>query len=186
MKKAFIAVVSIIFAAGMIAGYASLAEAATPHGGYANDTNECRKCHVTHNGQGPGLIVQPSTNSLCYLCHDAGGQSQYDVASRFGSTPPYAASHHPVPEGSQKCTDCHNPHDGGKDANGNNIHWPGLLESKADQTVHGGNQFCFTCHKDAQGGIRPVNPTTYPVAGTGHNNAAFTVAMITTVRLIHG
>jgi len=146
-----------------------------PHGSYLDDTNECAQCHDTHTAEGRGLLTQPSVTSLCYLCHDAGGQSLYDVAGQFGAAAPYAASRHPVPDGSQKCTDCHNPHDGGKDANGTEIHWPRLLQSSADPAVHGGNEFCFTCHQTSQNGIAAINPVTFPADGTGHNNSGYTV-----------
>jgi len=182
-KKTLISLVSVVIALGVL-GYLTLPASAevaqgNPHGSYLNDTNECAQCHITHNAQGPALLSQPTVNSLCYLCHDAGGQSQYDVSSQFGTTAPYAASYHPVPEGAQKCTDCHNPHDGGKDAAGNDIHWPRLLQSKADPAVHGGNSFCFSCHQNAQGTVRALDPSAYPADGTGHNDSSFTINGVT-------
>ncbi|PKM80986.1 MAG: hypothetical protein CVU89_11615 [Firmicutes bacterium HGW-Firmicutes-14] len=176
MKRTALVSASIILAAAIIlfgAVYVSAAQG--PHGSYDENTNDCANCHITHNGQGAGLIMQPSVNSLCYLCHDAGGQSRYDVAGEFGTAEPYAASNHGVPQGTLKCTDCHNPHDGGKDADGVDIHWPKLLQSSADESIHEGNDFCFSCHKTSQNGLMPIDPTKYPVSGTGHNNAAFTV-----------
>lgn len=147
----------------------------SPHGSYLDDTNQCVKCHTTHNGKGVSLITQQTVTGLCYLCHDAAGQSKFDVASQFGKTTPFAESRHPVPDGNQQCTDCHNPHDGGKDSQGNNIHWPRLLQNKVDKNIHSGNQFCLNCHQTAQGNTKPVGATTFPVDGTGHNNSSFTI-----------
>ena len=157
-----------------------------PHGKYLNDTNQCANCHQTHNGQGAGLINEPNQTQLCYLCHDAGGQSKYDVADQFGITAPFAASHHKIPEGTQQCTDCHNPHDGGQDAGGNSIHWTRLLQSSADSTSHGGNQFCFSCHQNDQGSTKPINPMTYPAEGTGHNTASFVINGVTPFNPLSG
>lgn len=150
-----------------------------PHGNYVNDTDQCSKCHVTHNAQGISLINQPTQTQACYLCHDAGGQSQYDVADQFGKTAPYAASHHKIPEGTQQCSDCHNPHDGGRDGQGNSIHWPRLLQSSASPSTHSGNDFCFSCHQNAQGNTKAINFTTFPSAGVGHNNSAFIINGVT-------
>lgn len=149
--------------------------AQNPHGNYMVNTNQCANCHVTHNAQGPDLLNQPTETQTCYLCHDAGGQSKYDVADQFGKTAPYAASHHNVPEGTMQCSDCHNPHDDSASIQGDNVHWPRLLQSAADQAANGGNRFCLSCHKTAQGSIPAINPDTYPAAGVGHNNANFTI-----------
>lgn len=148
---------------------------ANPHGRYLSDTNQCSVCHITHNAQGTGLLKRQTQTELCYLCHDAGGQSRYDVADQFGQTEPYAASHHNIPEGAQQCSDCHNPHDGGQDSDGNDIHWPRLLQSRADKTVNGGNGFCFSCHQTAQGNTRALDSALYPPDGTGHNNSSFRI-----------
>lgn len=150
-------------------------ETENPHGRYLSNTNQCAQCHVTHNSPGPNLISQPNQTQLCLLCHDAGGQSKYDVADEFGKADAVSASHHKIPEGAQQCSDCHNPHDGGQDASGNDIHWTRLLQSRADSNVHGGNQFCFSCHKEAIGNSKAINPDTYPSDGVGHNNASFVI-----------
>lgn len=147
----------------------------SPHGSYLDDTNQCVKCHTTHNGKGVSLITEQTVTNLCYLCHDAAGQSKFDVATQFGKTAPFAASRHPVPDGGQQCTDCHNPHDGGKDGLGNNIHWPRLLQNKVDKNIHSGNQFCLNCHQTAQGSTTPVNAATFPADGTAHNNSSYTI-----------
>lgn len=146
-----------------------------PHGRYLSDTNQCSNCHATHDGKGQGLINQQDQKELCYLCHDAGGQSQFDVADQFGTDAPYAVSHHKVPEGTMQCSDCHNPHDGGKDINGNEIHWTRLLSSSADPSSHGGNQFCLSCHQTTQGDTKAINSATYPADGVGHNNSSFII-----------
>ncbi len=150
----------------------SAATVRTPHGSYLDDTNECSKCHITHDGQGPGLISVESVNSLCYLCHDAGGQSRYDIAGQFEIN---STSYHNIPGETQRCTDCHNPHDGGQDADGNFIHWPRLLQSSADPNANGGNRFCFSCHQTAPDGLRAISPDTYPAYGEGHNDPDFTI-----------
>ncbi len=147
----------------------------SPHGSYLDATDQCAKCHTTHNGQGVSLITQQTVSKLCYLCHDAAGQSNFDVASQFGKSTPFATSRHPVPDGGQQCTDCHNPHDGGKDVSGASIHWPRLLQNKVDKNIHSGNQFCLDCHQTAQGGTRPINAASFPADGTGHNNSSYTI-----------
>ncbi|MCL4439238.1 MAG: Ig-like domain-containing protein [Firmicutes bacterium] len=157
-----------------------------PHGSYVNDTNQCAKCHLTHNGQGISLINKPTQTQACYLCHDAGGQSQYDVADQFGKTAPYASSHHKVPEGTQACSDCHNPHDGGKDSQGSSVHWPRLLQSSASPTTNGGNQFCFSCHQSARGTTGAINSATYPAVGVGHNKSTYTVNGVTPFNPVSG
>lgn len=162
------------------ASFTGSALAATnPHGRYVSDTNQCANCHITHNAMGVGLLSQPTQTQLCYLCHDAAGQSRYDVADQFGQTSPYATSHHKVPESAQQCSDCHNPHDGGKDAEGGDVHWPRLLQSSADSTSNGGNQFCFSCHQTAQGTTGSLSPALYPADGAGHNNASFIINGVT-------
>ena len=150
-----------------------------PHGSYLDNTNQCSNCHVTHNAQGPGLLNMPSQTEACYLCHDAGGQSQYDVAGEFGKTAPYANSHHGIPEGTQQCSDCHDPHDGRQDEQSRSVHWPRLLQSSASLNTHSGNDFCFSCHKDPQGDTKIIDPSTYPAAGVGHNDTDFTINGIT-------
>ncbi len=146
-----------------------------PHGRYLSDTNKCSQCHATHTAAGERLINQQDQTQMCYLCHDAGGQSQYDIAGQFGLEAPYAVSHHKVPEGTMQCSDCHNPHDGGKDINGNDIHWARLLQSSADRNIHGGNEFCFSCHKDIQGNLKALDPNVYPLNGTGHNDSSYII-----------
>lgn len=57
----------------------------------------CSDCHRIHAG--PDLIVRPrETFEMCYKCHDK-------VRAEFS-----LSSHHPVPEQSITCTDCHNSH----------------------------------------------------------------------------
>lgn len=146
-----------------------------PHGRYMSDTNQCSNCHTTHSAKGKGLINQQDQSQLCYLCHDAGGQSEFDVAAQFGKTAPYAVSHHKVPEGTQLCSDCHNPHDAGQDASGNEVHWPRLLQSSADSNVNGSNKFCFSCHQNSMGSTKAIDPSNYAADGTGHNNSSFII-----------
>ncbi len=183
LKRFFALAASVLLTGAMVVFYCYLpamgADDNNPHGNYTDNTNACASCHVTHNGQAPGLLNRPSQTESCYLCHDAGGQSQYDVAGQFGVNGDFANSHHQIPEGTQQCTDCHNPHDGGRDEQGQPVHWPRLLQSKAAPDVHGGNEFCFSCHKDPQGATRRVDPSTYPAVGVGHNNPDFAINGVT-------
>lgn len=146
-----------------------------PHGKYLDDTNQCGYCHVTHNSPGASLIRQPTEAELCYLCHDAGGQSEYDVASEFKAAEAPTGSHHNVADSSQQCSDCHNPHGTSQDEEGNTIVLTKLLQSSAETDVNGGNEFCFSCHKEAAGDIPAINPETYPADGVGHNDASFVI-----------
>ncbi|HWJ02723.1 MAG TPA: cytochrome c3 family protein, partial [Verrucomicrobiae bacterium] len=138
-----------------------------PHGNYSTNTAMCSQCHTSHESQGGGLVKTADATSACYLCHDAGGQSSYNVASEFGKVSPFNTSHHPVPEGNQKCTDCHNPH--------NNS----AADIRLLQTGNGaasGNNFCWSCH--GTGSTLPApngdHQTNYPALGTGHNNNTWT------------
>jgi predicted CXXCH cytochrome family protein len=134
-----------------------------PHGSYGTNTAMCSQCHDSHKAQGTNLIAQTDITTTCYLCHDAGGQSTYNVASEFGTVSPYNTSHHKVPEGTQACNDCHNPHN---NASTNNR----LLQTSTGKT--GGNDFCWSCH--GPGSALPVpngdHQTNYPSLGSGHNN----------------
>jgi predicted CXXCH cytochrome family protein len=135
-----------------------------PHGGYGTNTAMCAQCHNSHDSQGSNLLANADTTSTCYLCHDAGGQSSYNVATEFNGI-----SHHKVPEGTQICTDCHNPHN---DAT-TNIR---LLQTNTGKT--GGNDFCWTCH--GTGSVLPApngdHQANYPALGSGHNNNTWTAS----------
>lgn len=50
----------------------------SPHGHYGLNTGLCALCHVTHASKGAKLLAQPSSSSLCTICHD-GTQSKYNV-----------------------------------------------------------------------------------------------------------
>ncbi len=39
------------------------------HANYANDTNMCKYCHITHNAPRPKLLRGTSTSDLCFTCH---------------------------------------------------------------------------------------------------------------------
>jgi len=155
----------VFFYIGLMLSIPDQAHAINPHGTYLRNTELCAYCHVTHAAPGAKLLLRPTVTLLCYVCHDAGGQSIYNVAGDFGTVAPYAKSHHKVPEGTQQCIDCHNPH-------GN---WPRLLQLKADTTIKSGNQFCLKCHETAQGAKKPIIPGDYPAAGTGHNQDTFQI-----------
>ncbi|MDA8234008.1 MAG: cytochrome c3 family protein [Clostridia bacterium] len=161
---------SVIFLYCLMAAWPAAAElTVNPHGTYLRNTDLCASCHITHVAPGTNLIQRSTVTLLCYVCHDAGGQSRYNVAAEFGSGPPYQTSHHKIPEGTQTCTDCHNPH-------GN---WPRLLELKTDTAIKNGNQFCLNCHQIAQGTKEAIIPTNYPATGIGHNKDTFQINGVT-------
>ncbi|MHB1125392.1 MAG: cytochrome c3 family protein [Bacillota bacterium] len=132
----------------------------SPHGSYANNSFSCNRCHDTHKALGP-TILGDQLAQVCYRCHGAAGSSTFNIEDEYGRT----GSTHPDPGGS--CSSCHDAHDGGKDAQGNPVHLPRLLEITVAGAVNyqgGGNDFCFTCHQNLQ--------SNFPAAGTGHNSSS--------------
>lgn len=115
-----------------------------PHGGYAQNSAWCGTCHVVHSGQAEKLMTKAEQSLVCYICHDDSGLSVYDVKKEFGSVDPVGAntSHHPVPEDTQKCVTCHNPHAEYGSTN------PMLLQTTdVNSSVYKtGNDVCWTCH----------------------------------------
>lgn len=50
------------------------------HANYADDTNQCKLCHITHTAEGKSLMAQSSIKELCYTCHGgAATGSRYNV-----------------------------------------------------------------------------------------------------------
>jgi predicted CXXCH cytochrome family protein len=122
------------------------------HSGHAGVAVGCQTCHATHlveavrpstAGTPPTplaavyavprqdanrrwlaeSLLKESQPSLCYSCH---------ASQRAQFAQPF---HHRVPEGSMKCTDCHNVHDGGTRAALNAPGW----------------ETCTGCHVDKHG-----------------------------------
>lgn len=90
----------------------------------------CSDCHNVHGKDTRATVayyrttVFPLEQEACNACH-------LQVRTQFNKI-----SHHPVPEGKMKCSDCHNPH--------------GTLNHamiKADSIT----QLCTTCHADKRG-----------------------------------
>lgn len=90
----------------------------------------CSDCHNVHGKSNRAEVAYYRTTGFeleqeaCEVCH-------LQVRNQFNKI-----SHHPVPEGKMKCSDCHNPH--------------GTLNHamiKADSV----NQLCLTCHADKRG-----------------------------------
>ena len=141
-------------------------EKLNPHGNYVSDTNMCAQCHQAHGGKDK-YNLKEKVKDVCYLCHDAGGQSSYYVKGEMT----LSASHHPVdlaspgePADSLSCSDCHNPH----------LDWetvPRLLTTRNNAQT--GNDVCFTCH-GATASTSQNKQTNFPTPGIGHNNINFT------------
>lgn len=136
---------------------------ANPHGDYSLSTELCAACHITHSADGADLLQAESRKLLCYNCHDGTGSS-YNIRSAFGETvlgSSNLVSHHPVPEGTQQCTDCHNPHLTPQDK-------PRLLSIGPSQ-LSSGNQTCGYCH--GEGSSNPGGNILTPITGTPHDVA---------------
>ena len=118
-----------------------------PHGGYTTGTPVCAKCHSGHTSFTFSLLSSLTQRQACYNCHD-GSNSIYNVKEEFGESVVGASvysSYHPVPTGTQLCTDCHDPH-----FNPETI--PRVL-SAGDSKESSGNAVCGECH----GADSPVN-----------------------------
>ncbi len=85
----------------------------------------CIACHSPHQAKRAEFLLRDATPALCYSCH---GEIKSDFAMPF---------HHKVPEGSMKCTDCHNQHGG--------------FNPKQMRAATGTDLICFKCHSDKQG-----------------------------------
>jgi DmsE family decaheme c-type cytochrome len=85
----------------------------------------CISCHSVHAPQSEQALLKLPQPALCFTCHT-------DVKGAFNM--PF---HHPVLEGTVKCSDCHDVHG---TFQGNQ------LRSTADQNV-----VCVKCHTDVRG-----------------------------------
>ena len=112
------------------------------HGNFTAATTSCYVCHRDHAAPGSELIREVDQKNLCYGCHNTGALSTTtQVFREFETTP--ANSRHGVPDGTMKCSDCHDPHGTNNAKN--------LLLQINDRPVNGNNNsLCFACHQDAQ------------------------------------
>ncbi|MBB6143849.1 DmsE family decaheme c-type cytochrome [Silvibacterium bohemicum] len=85
----------------------------------------CLSCHSIHGVENEASLLKVSQPTLCYTCHT-------DVKGAFAM--PF---HHPVDEGTVKCSDCHDVH--GTFGRNN-------LKSTVDQ-----NRICTKCHVETRG-----------------------------------
>lgn len=92
---------------------------------WRNDVG-CTDCHSPHSEHSGSLrMLSAQQPTLCLKCHI---EKKAEFAKPF---------HHRVPEGSMKCSDCHNPHGG--------------FELKQVRLATGGDAPCLKCHTDKQG-----------------------------------
>lgn len=81
--------------------------------------------HQDRNTQRPEAMLRQSEPQLCMSCHN-------ETKSQFNK--PF---HHRVPEGTMKCSDCHNAHGG--------------FETKQTKLANGADAGCIKCHSNKQG-----------------------------------
>ncbi|HEU4389610.1 MAG TPA: cytochrome c3 family protein, partial [Blastocatellia bacterium] len=102
----------------------------SPHGAVPSKTDPGSMTLIsTASAQNPDSstlkLVKASQPQLCLKCHA-------EMKAQFSQ--PF---HHKVPEGTMKCSDCHNPHGG--------------FELKQTRLATGADATCLKCHKDKQG-----------------------------------
>ena len=51
-----------------------------------SNTNLCKTCHITHNGETTKLLNQPTASAVCLTCHEALTNSKYDVINGYTKT----------------------------------------------------------------------------------------------------
>ena len=131
----------------LTAGFGAAAEpAVNPHGNY--DINSlCHNCHSTHGSTGAYLLTWSTQRETCYSCHD-GHNASPNIRGEFGeetigsSVYSDTGSLHPVPAGTQKCTNCHDPHLANEKSAGGTA---GLL-AVGEDAYSSGNSVCGACH----------------------------------------
>lgn len=117
-------------------------------GKHALNDVPCSSCHSIHGTyRGPSInyyqtTFRPNEADICGTCHQ-------DIRSQT-----LKPSHHPIPEGKVKCSDCHNPH--------------GAISHVMlrNATV---NDQCLSCHTDKRGPFVFSHPPVEENCVTCHN-----------------
>ena len=114
----------------------------------------CTACHKIHVNEDK-VRTRLGEVQVCYTCHKE---------QRVQMSKP---SHHPVPEGKMKCSDCHNVHGS-----------IGPKLAKRDST----NDTCFTCHAEKRGPFVHQHEPVVEDCSNCHNPHGSTVAAMLTTR----
>jgi DmsE family decaheme c-type cytochrome len=136
-------------------------------------TGVCMTCHQGNRNLAFWTSGKHQLNEVsCSNCHSIHGRSLAPTVNKFVTTflpnqadicaschqPIRAAtlkpSHHPIPEGKVKCTDCHNPH---------GAITPAMLKQP---TI---NDQCYSCHADKRGPYAFSHPPVEENCATCHN-----------------
>lgn len=136
-----------------------------PHGSYNSVTPKCAKCHTGHVAGAEGIARGNSQRETCYACHD-GSNASPDIRHQFGENTigsSVYSSHHPVPEGTQICTNCHDPHLANDSAPGGTASLLAVGPSK----ISSGNAVCGYCH--GPGSTAPGGDMLTLFTGTAHD-----------------
>ena len=113
----------------------------------------CTSCHRIHVNEDK-VRTRFGEAAVCYTCHK---EQRVQVSK---------PSHHPIPEGKMKCSDCHNVHGS-----------IGPKLAKRDST----NDTCFTCHAEKRGPFVHQHEPVVEDCANCHNPHGSTVpAMLTT------
>ena len=56
------------------------------HDNYMSNTNLCKTCHVTHDGETDKLLNEPTASAVCLTCHEGLTNSKYDVINGYTKT----------------------------------------------------------------------------------------------------
>ncbi|KUO73955.1 MAG: hypothetical protein APF81_24595 [Desulfosporosinus sp. BRH_c37] len=56
------------------------------HDNYMSNTNLCKTCHITHNGETAQLLNEPTASAVCLTCHEGLTNSKYDVTNGYTRT----------------------------------------------------------------------------------------------------
>jgi predicted CXXCH cytochrome family protein len=129
-----------------------------PHGGYTNDTDLCKMCHVPHQAASATNILRETGEAyaytgVCYACHDGSGADKNlktGTENSFASAPIMKSGHLLLNDDASAdltdyCSSCHDPHI--------TPLAPGDFLPK--DTINGktaglsDNTWCFACHDDA-------------------------------------
>ena len=136
-------------------------------------TDTCLACHASNRNLAFWTSGKHQINEVtCSNCHSIHGKALAPSINKFVTTflpnqtdicanchqPIRAAtlkpSHHPIPEGKIRCTDCHNPH---------GAITPAMLKAP---TI---NDQCYSCHADKRGPFVFSHPPVEENCATCHN-----------------